>query len=94
MAVDTFEKRLSVLDFGRPGWCLPVADGSFDQADRQHLLGLYADISAHPAVKSYVDGATLSGTGLRSATLVGTGLRSATFVGTGLKSATLRPRTA
>lgn len=48
MAVDTAAKRLSMLDFcgaaTMPG--LPLATGSFDQADRQHLIWLYSGIAA------------------------------------------------
>lgn len=46
MAIDTQEKRLSLLSFGRPGFTLPVADGSLDTGDRQHFLGLYSGIDA------------------------------------------------
>ena len=45
MAVDTREKRFSLIGYGLPfRLTLPVADGSFDVGDRLHLLGLYAGI--------------------------------------------------
>jgi len=45
MAIDTRAKRFSILGFGRV-WKSPVLtpDGSFDQADRQHLLHGYSGI--------------------------------------------------
>lgn len=47
MAIDTTEKKLSLLNFGLPFWrTLPEGDGSIGQGDRQHLLGLYAGILA------------------------------------------------
>lgn len=39
--IDTAEKRLAMLGFGRAGFTLPLADGSFDAFDRMHLLGGY-----------------------------------------------------
>lgn len=47
MAIDTQEKRLSLIGYGLP-WriTLPYPDGGLDQGDRQHLLGLYAGILA------------------------------------------------
>lgn len=50
MAVDTKGKRFSMLNFGQGDALLPIADGSFDQADRQHLLGLYSGILATAGV--------------------------------------------
>ncbi len=45
MAIDTKEKRLSMLNFGLPWWTtLPVTDGSFDVGDRLHFLHLYSGI--------------------------------------------------
>lgn len=45
MAVDTAQKRLSMMDFGNP---FPIGlfepDGSIDLDDRTHLLGLYSGI--------------------------------------------------
>lgn len=47
MAVDTAAKRLSMMDWGEVAGGLPQADGGFsNQADRQHLLGLYNGILA------------------------------------------------
>lgn len=47
MAVDTKEKRLSMLNVGLPWWTtLPEADGAIDADDRLHLLGLYSGIAA------------------------------------------------
>ncbi len=45
MALDTAEKRISMLNFGLPWWTtLPVPDGSFDVGDRIHFLHLYSGI--------------------------------------------------
>lgn len=50
MAVDTAEKRLSILDFegpaGMPG--LPFASGAVSEAERLHFLWLYSGISPNP----------------------------------------------
>jgi hypothetical protein len=54
MAIDTTEKKLSAISF-RIGWIcplLPVADGSIDQGDKQHLLRLYSGILAGPLVQA------------------------------------------
>lgn len=45
MAIDTTEKKLSLISFGIGGLSLPVADGSLNTGDLQHLLGLYSGIS-------------------------------------------------
>ncbi len=46
MAIDTAEKRLSMLNFGLPWWTtLPASDGAIDAGDRLHLLGLYSGIA-------------------------------------------------
>lgn len=47
MAVDTPGKRFSMMSFGRGprAFPLPIPDGSFDDGDRAHLLGLYSGIS-------------------------------------------------
>lgn len=53
MAIDTSRKRWSMLSFGRAGYTLPVADGSFSAGDRAHLLGLYYGLAlAAPIVPS------------------------------------------
>ncbi len=46
MAVDTAEKRFSMLNFGDGNnWhMLPQVDGSIDLDDRQHLLDCYSGI--------------------------------------------------
>jgi hypothetical protein len=46
MAIDSKAKRFSMLNFGEACALLPDPDGSFDQADRQHWLGLYSGILA------------------------------------------------
>ena len=47
MAVDSKEKRLSIINLGLPWWTtLPEADGAIDADDRLHLLNLYSGISA------------------------------------------------
>lgn len=45
MAVDSKDKRLSMLNFGDGGVLLPDSDGSIDVEDRAFLLGLYVGIS-------------------------------------------------
>ncbi len=47
MAVDTRQKRMSMMGFGTsiPGAILFEADGSVDADDRAHLLGLYSGIA-------------------------------------------------
>lgn len=44
MAVDTYEKRLSIINFLFTGTSdtLPLADASIDQGDRQHFLDFYS----------------------------------------------------
>ncbi len=48
MAIDTREKRFSMLNFGagRNSRTLFEADGAVDADDRLHLLGLYSGIAA------------------------------------------------
>jgi len=47
MAVDTAEKRYSMLNFGLPFFrALPQVDGGIEADDRLHLLGLYSGIAA------------------------------------------------
>lgn len=49
MAIDTRRKRASVVNVARP-WTPPaiVPDGSFTQADRQHIGWSYAGLAAEP----------------------------------------------
>jgi len=46
MAVDTRQKRFSMISFGSAIRFLPMfeADGTVDQDDRQHLLNCYSGI--------------------------------------------------
>ena len=46
MAIDSKAKRFSMFNFGEDCALLPDPDGSFDQGDRQHFLGLYSGILA------------------------------------------------
>jgi hypothetical protein len=47
MAVDTAEKRYSMLNVGQPWFrILPEVDGGIEADDRLHLLGLYSGIAA------------------------------------------------
>jgi len=47
MAIDTTEKKLSLMTFGDPTpETLPFADGSLDVGDKQHFLNLYSGITA------------------------------------------------
>ena len=43
MAIDTAQKRASMLNFSS-GDLLPIVSGSFDQGDRQTFLDLYSGI--------------------------------------------------
>lgn len=45
MAVDTREKRMSMMNFGDTSITLFEADGAVDADDRYHLLGMYSGIS-------------------------------------------------
>lgn len=45
MAVDTRQKRFSMMNFGEGDQVLFEADGTVDADDRAHLLGLYSGIS-------------------------------------------------
>jgi hypothetical protein len=45
MAIDTAEKRFSMMDFRAISTItLPVPTGGFDQADRQHILDFYSGV--------------------------------------------------
>ena len=49
MAIDTTQKKMSLLNFGRgPGGpiVLPPADGSFNEADKLQFLHLYSGLAA------------------------------------------------
>ena len=47
MAVDTRRKRMSASNAANPfARLLPLADGTIDQADRQHAAGYYSGILA------------------------------------------------
>lgn len=46
MAVDTAAKRASALNAFSLGLVLPIPDGTIDQADRQHVAGLYGGLLA------------------------------------------------
>lgn len=46
MAIDSENKRRSVLNTSFMGVALPVADSSMDQGDRQHVCGVYRGIAA------------------------------------------------
>jgi len=49
MAVDTKEKRLSMMNFATGGdITLPEADGAIDNDDKQHLLECYSGIAFDP----------------------------------------------
>lgn len=45
MAVDTRQKRFSMINFGEGDLCLFEADAAVDADDRAHLLGLYSGIA-------------------------------------------------
>lgn len=47
MAIDTAAKQMSMLNFGDGTniYVLPIPDGAYDSADRQHLLDLYSGIA-------------------------------------------------
>ena len=47
MAIDTAQKRRSIMRFGKVGVAInpiPDADGSFDAGDRFHFLWLYSGL--------------------------------------------------
>lgn len=47
MAIDTAEKRFSIMNVGTPSTdTIIVADGTIAQGDRQHFLDLYSGILA------------------------------------------------
>lgn len=48
MAVNSRSHRFSMLNFGEGDALLPYPDGSIDQGDRQHLLGLFSAPLALP----------------------------------------------
>lgn len=55
MAIDTRDKRASVIGYGLPFGVLPDVDATIDQGNRQHLVGLYPGILAEAAaIASYV----------------------------------------
>ena len=43
MAINSNSHRLSMLNFGEGDMVLPYPDGSMDQGDRQHMLGLFSE---------------------------------------------------
>ena len=47
MAIDTAAKQMSMLNFwdGTNIHVLPIPDGAYDSADRQHLLDCYSGIA-------------------------------------------------
>lgn len=45
MAIDTLERRVSALGFGRSGTSLPVPDATIGTGDRATLAGLYSGIA-------------------------------------------------
>lgn len=58
MAIDTPAKRTSMLTFGR-FWgpiTLPIPNGAYDDADRQHLLACYSGIAFASVVWTTVGG--------------------------------------
>ena len=54
MAVDTAEKRFSMMNFGDGTTIhlLPEPDGSIDLDDRQHLLDCYSGVAFGPPTSS------------------------------------------
>lgn len=56
MAIDTRSKRASVLGVGLAvTLALPLADGSVDQPDRQHVAFTYAGLEAASALSATAD---------------------------------------
>lgn len=54
MALDTLEKKLSLLDWGDIGGSdLPFPDGILDQGDNQHFLNSYSGILWQVAIPGY-----------------------------------------
>lgn len=60
MPADTKTKRLSLIGYGMPfRLTLPEPDAEIDQADRQHLLGLYGGLlAAEPPIQARICSAT------------------------------------
>jgi len=78
IAIDSKEKRLSMLNFGLPWWTtLPEADGAIDADDRRHLLGLYSGvIEAGPLFSAVaVRRSTTEATSIRRSTTDATSVR-------------------
>jgi hypothetical protein len=84
MAIDTKDRRLSMLNFGEGDALVPDADGSLDAEDRAFLLGLYIGITLGSAAipvtvstRYALDGTdntrmTLNGTNANRLGLIGT----------------------
>ena len=49
MAIDTENKRRSVIGYTHPAIVLPLPDGTISQLDRQHVCGIYSGIAAAAA---------------------------------------------
>ena len=62
MAVDTAQKRYSMIAFGDDNQMLFEVDGAVDLDDRQHLLGAYSGIAFSSAVAEAITRLGLSGT--------------------------------
>jgi len=55
MAIDTREKRMSMINFGEIDLTLFESDGAIDADDRAHLLGLYSGIALAAPIVSEID---------------------------------------
>lgn len=74
MAIDTAAKQMSMLNFGdgRTAIVLPIPDGAYDSADRQHLLDCYSGIAFAAAAATAIITGT-AGDGITEAEVVAGG---------------------
>lgn len=97
MAVDTARKRASLIGYGLPfRLMLPIADGSLDQGDRQHLVGLYAGIlagAAVVAVPSFPNDSSFTKEGPGDSSFLRLGVAASGITRSGLGSSSIRKRT-
>lgn len=56
MAIDTENKRRSVMGFSHPSVTLPVADGDINESDRATIVHNYAGLDYTPGVPTELRG--------------------------------------
>ena len=93
MAIDTKEKRLSMLNLGLPWFrALPEPAASIAAGDRQHLLGLYSGIAASTAVPKFPGSVAATATGVGNLSVVAAGVGDAAVVVAGVGDVVIVPR--